>query len=162
MANATVAAVKATLKRIEREQSPSWILKGIDMLLSLAFEMKTKKEEKEEATRPLKSAYDKAKSPFDKELKEIDTMDSTVREEFLKRYTGVTALYPEEGDGEIAVKQSWRPTIVNEKEVPKKYWVVDVNALQTAIDDGIRTIPGVEIKKVRSLIVRTKRSPATE
>lgn len=56
--------------------------------------------------------------------------------------------------GSAAVRHEWRGTIVDPTRLPRKYLQPDTKAINAAIREGVREIPGMRIEQVSGLAVR--------
>ncbi len=54
----------------------------------------------------------------------------------------------------ISTRKDWKTKVLDPARVPREYLVVDEGAIRRAVRDGIREIPGVEIKQVDEMAVR--------
>ena len=59
-------------------------------------------------------------------------------------------------DGKITVKKNWDFEVQDEREVPREYMQVDAGAIEKAIKNGVRKIPGVKIFSYESTQMRVK------
>lgn len=56
--------------------------------------------------------------------------------------------------GAVAERKVWRATVTDETRIPREYLAVDQAAINRAVRNGVRDIPGVEIAQVSELAVR--------
>jgi hypothetical protein len=125
------------------------------VLLRAKKAMKELEAQKEEKTRVLKIQYDSEKRPFDALLKVLKTIETGLKSWLLNRYEGTEPLIvPDEG--EVSFREKWEGTIMDPSEVPMQYWSVDYGKVATAVDNGLRVIPGIQIEKVRTVVVKAK------
>ena len=59
-------------------------------------------------------------------------------------------------DGSLTVKEKWEVSITDEALVPREFLTINMNGLKKVVDNGVRTIPGVEIKLVKETQLRVK------
>ncbi len=59
-------------------------------------------------------------------------------------------------DGKITCKTQWDFELQDEREVPSEYLMVDVAAIEKAIKNGVRNIPGTRIFSYESTQMRVK------
>ncbi|PWU06776.1 MAG: hypothetical protein C5B43_01300 [Verrucomicrobia bacterium] len=59
-------------------------------------------------------------------------------------------------DGKILLKNSWDFRIEDETKIPREYMLVDEAAIEKAVNNGIRNIPGVKIFSYETTQLRVK------
>lgn len=59
-------------------------------------------------------------------------------------------------DGTITCKTNWDFEVQDEREVPREYLQVDAGAIEKAIKNGVRKIPGVRIFSFETTSLRVK------
>jgi len=55
--------------------------------------------------------------------------------------------------GALKARKVWKHEIVDEKKVPKKYWIIDETGIRFAVRNGEREIPGVRIYEEEQISV---------
>jgi colicin import membrane protein len=68
-----------------------------------------------------------------------------------------TATQLTSASGSASTRKVWRATVETEALVPRAYLVVDQKAINLAVRNGVREIPGVRIEQVDELAVRAGR-----
>jgi hypothetical protein len=58
--------------------------------------------------------------------------------------------------GSAAVRREWKATIVDVYRLPREYLTADTKAINAAVREGVREIPGVRIEQVSGLSVRAR------
>jgi hypothetical protein len=56
--------------------------------------------------------------------------------------------------GSASTRKRWKAEVIDEAAVPRQFLVVDTKAINAAVRDGVREIPGVRIEQVDELSVR--------
>ena len=56
--------------------------------------------------------------------------------------------------GAVSTRKRWVATVEDETRIPRQYLKVDTAAINAAVNDGVREIPGVRIEQETTLAVR--------
>jgi hypothetical protein len=56
--------------------------------------------------------------------------------------------------GSASTRKRWTATVVDATRIPREYLAVDQKAINAAVKDGVRAIPGVRIEQVDGLAIR--------
>lgn len=56
--------------------------------------------------------------------------------------------------GTASTRMVWRATVVDETQIPREYLKVDTAAINRAVRQGVREIPGVKIEEIPEVAVR--------
>jgi len=59
-------------------------------------------------------------------------------------------------DGKITTKTVWEFEVLDEREIPREYMTVDVAAVEKAIKNGVREVPGVRVYSREKTTMRVK------
>jgi hypothetical protein len=147
--------VHSELLGLDTLHKADWIKQGAELLLDVTKEVKRIEEEKEEKSRVKKIQYDSVVKPFNTVLSILKKIVDGLRERLVKENEdGAVISIP--GSGKIEWRDGWKVTVMNEKEVPDIYRVVSESKLQTAVDNGLRSIPGCKIEKKWTPVVKVE------
>lgn len=81
---------------------------------------------------------------------EVRTVDPTPYEP-IQQETTIRAA----NGASAGVRKTWKATVVDPFEIPREYLAVNEKAINAAVKNGVREIPGVVIEQVEGLTVRT-------
>ena len=141
--------------------SPNALTDAVGVLLSVKSEAKVVEYLKEEECRFTMIELDSKRKPFLALLKLLEKAEKYLKGRILTEYTGTDVLVDPETGGVVSFKQTWTHELLDEKAVPLEYWSVNAAKVQVAVDNGLRTIPGIRIFKTRT-VVATPRDPLAE
>lgn len=128
-------------------------------------EAREKREQAQKEEREAEEERQKAKNEADREAAE--KLAAEAREKAQEAQTAEAAIAslpevqlpravveaPVKPEG-ISTRKVWKHTVTDPAAVPRQFLVVDEKAIRQAIRDGVREIPGVEIKQVDEMAVR--------
>jgi hypothetical protein len=138
--------------KVTKDKGHGWIQSACVLLIRLATTIKEIKEMKEHNTRALKIKYDLASAPFLSTIKTLEEKNKSLRDRLLTTYTGDESIVLDEW-GEIVIKKPWTYEVIDLTKVPKEYLSVDSSKINNAIDEGTRSIPGINISQSRTVAV---------
>lgn len=154
------AALNILNKKIEALRAKAvigaqWIMDGgVFLIMRVVSEIKRIESEKEDAIRPLKTAYDETKAPYDASIKVLKKYDTDLRQNLIFNTDATTPAIVTD-DGEISFRSKIKVDITNPDAVPLAYWSPDMTKIMKAVDAGIRNIDGVLIDDTERTVVVT-------
>jgi hypothetical protein len=153
-----VMEAHATLLGLRKATGQGWVKEAALLLIDVKVEGKAVEEKKEEKTRFTRIKLNEDSRPFNTVLKILERIEKALKDRMLVEYEGAdTIVVPEEG--EIAFRERWVHEVSEWKDVPREYYSIDAGKIQTAIDNGMRNIPGVKVFKARTVVVTPKPKP---
>jgi hypothetical protein len=138
--------------KVTKDKGHGWIQSACVLLIRLATTIKEIKEMKEHNTRASKIKYDLASMPYLATIKTLEEKNKSLRDRLLAIYSGNERIVLD-GWGEIVIKKLWTYEVLDLTKVSKEYLSVDSTKVNNAIDEGIRSIPGLNIKPSRTVAV---------
>ena len=122
-----------------------------------AFMAKEEKRQNEERERERKKAEEDALAAAEKASASGDEAQAdSILEESINAGDKTPDKQIARGDygSTSSVRKTWQHKVVDPDLVPRKYMMVDESAVKAAVKNGVREIPGIEIKEESSVVIR--------